>query len=254
MASNVVKKRLLVLGGNGYVGQNVCDAAIRSGGFEAVRSIARSGAPSAASVPDHLKKGMSEVEWTSGDVFDKSARDEAMTDVDAVVSCIGAFGSNEFMKRVCGGATIEAIRAARERGVSLFGFVSSAQVYEGSAGLRLPASAPMHGYFQGKYEAEQELLRSFPQGHVILRPGFVFGPRSVGGHTLPLQLVGRPISFVGTQMGPISSLIQSIPFVGKECSSMVPVECVGRAMIQSLTDLEAEKKGLILDAEEIRKF
>jgi hypothetical protein len=53
-------------------------------------------------------------------------------------------------------------------------------------------------------------------------------------------------------MGPLSGLIQSIPFVGKECSSMVPVESVGRAMIESI--LNCSGKGVILNAEDIRKF
>ncbi len=100
-----------------------------------------------------------------------------------------------------------------------FGFVSSAQVYNGSAGLRLPSSAPMHGYFQGKRRAEEELLRSYPEGHVILRPGFIYGPRAVGGLVLLLQLLGGPISFMGTRLGPISSLNWGIPFLGKECPS-----------------------------------
>ena len=89
---------------------------------------------------------------------------------------------------------------------------------------------------------------------MILRPGFIYGPRMLGGHTLPLQFIGGPINFVGTQLGPISSLIQSIPFAGKECSSMVPVESVGRAMVGSLGDVDEEKKGLILDAEAIRQY
>mmetsp|Transcript_19658 Transcript_19658/g.34552 ORF Transcript_19658/g.34552 Transcript_19658/m.34552 type:complete len:250 (+) Transcript_19658:119-868(+) len=247
MASNIIKKRLLILGGNGYVGQNMCHAAIQNN--FTVLSLNRSGAPSAASSTKHLSPSLSQVEWISGDIFDQSAREDAMSGVDAVVSCIGAFGSNDFMQRICGDATIEAIRTAKEKGVTKFGFVSSAQVYEGSVGLKLPPSAPMHGYFQGKLRAEQELLQSYPEGHVIVRPGFIYGPRPVGGRVLPLQYVGGPISFVGTQMGPISSLIQAIPFVGKECSSMVPVESVGRAMINSL---EGSDKGVILDAEAIR--
>jgi len=176
-----------------------------------------------------------------------------MSGVDAVVSCIGAFGSNKLMQRICGDATIEAIRTAKEKGVSQFGFVSTASVYERTEGKRFPRHIPIYGYYEGKYSAEKELLESYPEGHVILRPGFIYGPRNVGGHTLPLHLVGGPISFVGTQLGPISSLIQCIPFVGKECSSMVPVEAVGKAMIGSLEDVEVGKKGLILEAEAIRK-
>ena len=175
-----------------------------------------------------------------------------MSDVDAVVSCIGAFGSNEFMERICGDATIAAVHTAKDKGVKKFGFVSSAQVYEGSVGLNLPKSVPMHGYFRGKYRAEKELLDAYPDGHVILRPGFIYGRRSCGPlGVLPLQMIGAPISFVGTEMGPLSSLIQSIPFVGKECSSMVPVESVGKAMIESILDETA--KGVILDAEKIRQ-
>ena len=108
----------------------------------------------------------------------------------------------------------------------------------------------MHGYFQGKYNAEKELLKYFPDGHVILRPGFIYGTRQVGAVELPLQLVGAPINFVGNHLGPLSSAIQAIPFIGKEVSSMVPVDCVGRAMIKSLE----EEKGIILEAEDIRKF
>ena len=248
MASSNVK-RLLVLGGNGYVGQNICHAAIQSTNF-IVRSLNRSGPPSSS--PDHISPSLSEVEWISGDIFDKSAREDAMSDVDGVVSCIGAFGSNEFMHKICGDANIEAIRTAKERGVSKFGFVSSAQVYEGSVGLKLPPWAPMYGYYQGKYRAEKELQLQYPEKHVIVRPGFIYGPRSVGGHILPLQLMGGPVSFVGTQLGPVSSLIQSIPFVGTECASMVPVECVGRALVKSIEDIDAGKKGIILDADSIR--
>jgi hypothetical protein len=69
---------------------------------------------------------------------------------------------------------------------------------------------------------------------------------------VPLQLIGAPASYVGTQLGPLSSLIQSLPFVGKECSSMVPVESVGKAMIETISDESA--KGAILDAEHIRQF
>ncbi|EJK54557.1 hypothetical protein THAOC_25802, partial [Thalassiosira oceanica] len=126
MASNL--KRVLVLGGNGYVGQNVCTASLQRG--VAVRSLNRSGPPKTS--PAHLAAPLSQVEWVSGDIFDKAAREEAMSDVDAVISCVGAFGSNSFMSRICGDATIEAVQTAKEKKVERFGFVSSAQVYEGS--------------------------------------------------------------------------------------------------------------------------
>ena len=247
-ASNTIKKSLLVLGGNGYVGQNVIHAAIQSNLFSEVRSFNRTGAPS--SPPQHLAESLSQVEWIKGDIFDSPAREDATDGSYAVVSCIGAFGSNDFMKKICGDATIEAIKTSKSKGVQRFGFVSSAQVYEGSVGLKIPSYMPMQGYFRGKYNAEQELLESYPDGHVILRPGFIFGKRQIGSIQLPLQLIGAPINIVGNHLGPLSSLIQSVPFVGKEVSSMVPVECVGKAMIDSLE----EDKGVIMEAEDIRKF
>ena len=281
MASNVARRRLLILGGSGYVGQNVCHAAIKSGDFEIVRSLSRSGMPptalpNSASSPHHhrLAQSLSSIEWTSGDVLDGSfPLGDVMSDVDAVVSCIGAFGSNAHMQRVCGDATIAAIRCGgREKGrgggggggggVSAFGFVSSARVYDGSPALRLPEWMPMSGYFGGKRRAEGELIRSFPAGHVILRPGFVYGPRTVGGITLPLQWIGGPVSYAGTRLGPVSSFLGSLPLVGEEISSMVPVESVARAMVESIVAvLDGAKKkeegggmGVILDAESIRKF
>ena len=242
--TQAVKKSLLVLGGNGYVGQNVLRAAIQSNLFSDVKSFNRSGPP------EKVAESLSQVEWLSGDIFDAAAREDAIDGNYAVISCIGAFGSNEFMKKVCGDSTIEAIETAKAKGVEKFGFVSSAQVYEGSAGLKIPPSMPMHGYFQGKQSAENKLLQAYPDGHVILRPGFIYGNRKVGSLELPLQLIGTPINIVGNHLGPLSSIIQSIPFVGKEVSSMVPVESVGKAMIESLT----KDKGIILDAEDIRKF
>ena len=254
-STNVIKRRLLVLGGSGYVGQAVCRAALQSSAFDVVRSLSRSGAPTSSSMG-----GLSRVEWAKGDVFDTPALSDVMSnDIDIVISVIGAFGSNEYMQRICGDATIDAVRVARDIGgkgrITAFGFVSSAQVYDGSLALCLPPAAPMYGYFQGKRRAEEELLKSFPNNHVILRPGFVYGARNVGGRTIPLQYVGGPIDYVGRNLGPISSLLQMAPFVGKELSSMVPVESVANAMIGSVrkvADGDNDGKGIIMDAEMIR--
>jgi hypothetical protein len=78
--------------------------------------------PSPSSMPDHLSSSLSYVEWTSGDVFDERARYDAMSGIGVVVFCVGAFGSNEYMLRACGDATIAAITSAPERGITTFGF------------------------------------------------------------------------------------------------------------------------------------
>jgi len=241
------QRRLLVLGGNGYVGSQICDAAVACGKF-AVSSLSRSGKPKH---PNPHLTNLSAVEWLEGDVLDGGCRDATFKGSDVVISAIGAFGSNEFMERVCGDATIGAVESAASNGATSFGFVSSAQVGR----LDLSPSTPMYGYFNGKARAEGAIKSAFPNSHAILRPGFIYGPRMVGSvGPVPLQLVGAPVNFVGTQMGPISSIIQSIPFVGTECSSMVPVEAVARAAVESLSGDEDVVGGRILMPEDIRKF
>ena len=243
-------QRLLVLGGNGYVGQNICRAALDSGKFSVVASLSRSGRPSNPGPCLANLNLLDKVDWLEGDIFDSQRRDEAFEGVDVVVSTIGAFGSNDFMEKVCGDATIEAVDTAIKHNVSRFGFVSSAQV---GGSMKFPPSFPLYGYFKGKQKAEEAIQEAFPNAHAILRPGFVFGPRNVGSvGPLPLHLIGAPISFVSTQLGPVSSLIQSIPFVGTECGSMVPVHAVSKAMVHGVSD--EPTKGLILSASDIRKY
>jgi nucleoside-diphosphate-sugar epimerase len=254
-------QRLLVLGGNGYVGQHICHAALQSGKY-IVQSFSRSGRPAhpspclikplAGSAAGGVEKiAINNVEWLTGDIFDAKRRDEVFAGVDIVVSTIGAFGSNEFMERICGDATVEAVDSAVQHDGSKFGFVSSAQVGKLCNSRFNTPSMPLYGYFKGKEKAEKAIREAFEDSHVIVRPGFIYGPRMAGSiGPLPLQLVGAPINFVSTQLGPVSSLIQAIPFVGTECSSMVHVNAVSQAMVQTL----GADDGLTLSAEDIRKF
>eukprot|EP00586_Coscinodiscus_wailesii_P004829 CAMPEP_0172481842 /NCGR_PEP_ID=MMETSP1066-20121228/7994_1 /TAXON_ID=671091 /ORGANISM="Coscinodiscus wailesii, Strain CCMP2513" /LENGTH=262 /DNA_ID=CAMNT_0013244509 /DNA_START=56 /DNA_END=844 /DNA_ORIENTATION=- len=252
-------KRLLILGGNGYVGQNICHAALSTGQF-LVSSLSRSGAPSAKTVVPALRDRVKDVEWHAGvdlsNDTDDERRKHLLRDADVVISTVGAFGSNEFMERVCGDATVHAIETAADGGgggggsnVSCFGFVSSAQVGHVDLNNRY---LPLKGYFKGKSKVEEALRRYFPTRHVILRPGFIYGDRPSPMGVLPLGMIGAPADFVSRRLGPISSVIQSVPFVGRECKSMVSVESVSRAMVESV--LEEEGSAKILDADDIRKF
>ena len=220
-------RRLLVLGGNGFVGQHICKAAVNSGHF-LVRSLSRSGPP-----PHVTASWVSQVEWTQGDVFDPAIRTDVFKDVQDVVSTIGAFGSNEWMEKMCGDATIEALTTAQSQTTcTRFAFVSSAHVGH----LTLSPSMPLYGYFHGKQRAEHQLQSTFPDGFLILRPGFMYGPRAFGawGGALPLHWIGAPMAWMATQLGSFSRAIQWIPFVGHECASMVHVEDLAAATLQWL--------------------
>ena len=50
-------------------------------------------------------------------------------------------------------------------------------------------------YFNGKLRAEAAVKELYPEKGTILHPGFIYGPRTVVGYTLPLQLIGRYPSY-----------------------------------------------------------
>lgn len=140
------KHRLLVIGGNGFVGSNILQRAVQKG-IE-VRSLNKSGKPQWQDVP-----WIDQVEWHQGDVFNADDLAKAVDGVTGVsaysvacawccdgcsalwhcelipyallhtdrhdaVSTVGAFGSNEFMEKMCGESTIIAARAAQKAGAS----------------------------------------------------------------------------------------------------------------------------------------
>mmetsp|Transcript_7803 Transcript_7803/g.16231 ORF Transcript_7803/g.16231 Transcript_7803/m.16231 type:complete len:263 (-) Transcript_7803:316-1104(-) len=260
-------QRLLVLGGNGYVGQNICRAALDSGKYT-VTSLSRSGPPTtphpclaadACYVLPRRRESltgsvMDQIEWHRGDIYDFGARDAAFAGADVVISTLGVSGTHDAsMGQFFGDATIEAVAAATEHGATQFGFVSSAQAGAVAEFSSYMQYLPLYGFLRGKAKAEEAIRHSFPDTHVIVRPGFVYGPRVVGPLTLPLQRAGAPLNFLSTQCGRLSSAIQAVPFLGTEATSMVPVGCLGEAMIQTLLETN-EDGGCTLSGEKIRKF
>ena len=69
--------KLLVIGGNGYVGREVCKNAVQMG--YAVTSLSRRG-----ECPDASDPFLSQVEWRAGNALDKPTIKEAVGKADAV--------------------------------------------------------------------------------------------------------------------------------------------------------------------------
>ena len=69
--------KLLVIGGNGYVGREVCKNAVQMG--YAVTSLSRRG-----ECPDASDPLLSQVEWRAGNALDKPTIKEAVGNADAV--------------------------------------------------------------------------------------------------------------------------------------------------------------------------
>ncbi|KAG0557035.1 hypothetical protein M758_11G094500 [Ceratodon purpureus] len=210
------RKKVLVLGGNGYVGTHICKEALSKG--VPVVSLSRSGRPKVA------EPWSNDVEWVKGDLFQPSNWRNTLDDVSAVISCVGGFGSNEQMQKINGVANVQAIRAAAEAGVKRFVYISAHD-------FGLP-SFVLRGYYAGKRAAEDELLSKFPYSGVILRPGFIHGVRQVGRVKLPLNAIGSPLELVLKNVKPLSQL----PLVGNLLVPPVKVVAVAKAAVRSATD------------------
>ncbi|KAF1871875.1 hypothetical protein Lal_00020670 [Lupinus albus] len=209
-------EKLIVLGGNGFVGSHICREALDHG--LTVASFSRSGK---SSLHDSWA---SNVAWYKGNILSTDSLKEALNGVTAVISCVGGFGSNSYMYKINGTANISAIRAAAEQGVKRFVYISAADF-----GV---INYLLQGYYEGKRAAETELLTKFPHGGIILRPGFIYGTRSVGSAKIPLGVIGSPLEMVLQHAKPLSQ----IPLVGPLLTPPVNVTAVAKVAVRAATD------------------
>jgi len=227
------RSKLLVLGGNGFVGTHVCQEALAR--HVPVVSISRSGRPAAAAAAaaahDH-HPWMNDVNWIQGDILHPERWKHALQEVSAVISCVGALGSNQKMLKINGEANIAAINAASESGVTRFVYISAVD-------YGLP-SFVLRGYVEGKKAAEEALLRKFPYGGIILRPGFIYGSRQVGSVKILEFLLNNAKS------------VSRLPLVGNFLLDTVKVTSVARAAVRSAIDNDVPPG--ILDVEGIKRL
>ena len=107
--------RLVVFGGTGFVGTRVVKAALAAG--LRVTAVSRSGKPSREDAE------LAGAEFVAADVLQGGERMErTLEGADAVISCVGAFGSQQFMRRAVEEQRIlkrtEGHKAAHESGDS----------------------------------------------------------------------------------------------------------------------------------------
>ena len=153
-------RHLLVVGGSGFVGSAVCRAALRHG--LQVTSLSRSGraGTGAAASPAAAEDWTRRVDWQTGDVLRRDgdwtallrpppAAASSRPPVDAVLCCVGGFGSVAHMQRVNGQANVNVLRqAALQPGVRRLALVSAFD-------YRLPELLK-RGYIQGETRAAGE--------------------------------------------------------------------------------------------------
>ncbi|XP_038978335.1 uncharacterized protein At1g32220, chloroplastic-like [Phoenix dactylifera] len=126
--------KLLVLGGNGFVGSHVCREALKQG--LSVSSLSRSGR-------SLIRESWADkVVWHKGNLLVPDSLKDVLNGVTAVISCVGGFGSNSHMYKINGTANINAIRAASDQGVKRFVYISVADF-----GV---ANYLLQGHYEGK--------------------------------------------------------------------------------------------------------
>ncbi|KAK2373841.1 NAD(P)-binding Rossmann-fold superfamily protein [Trifolium repens] len=218
--ADVKSEKIVVLGGNGFVGSAICKAAV-SKGIEVI-SLNRSGRPS------YSDSWIDQVTWVSGDVFYVNW-DEVLPGATAVVSTLGGFGSEEQMIKINGEANIVAVNAAKEYGIPKFILIS---VHD----YNLPSFLLSSGYFTGKRKAESEVLSKFPNSGIVLRPGFIYGKRKVDGFEIPLDLVGEPAERILKAVENFTKPLSSLPASDLLLAPPVSVDDVALAVINGVTD------------------
>lgn len=223
---NEVRRKIIIFGGNGYLGKRMVQAALAKG--VDVLSVSRSGAPSDSSSTDFSKSDAT-VSWLKGDLsaLSDSLREE-LGKCEGAISCVGAFGSNEFMEKVNGDANISAIEAAKTAGVLRYVYISTVE-------NNLPEFV-LKGYFNGKKRTEEAIIEHYGGNGSILRPGFIFGTRQVpiGSATLnlPLWILGRPLQSI-LSISPMMALRDTVPFMKAILAPPLPVDWVAEVAVRA---------------------
>ena len=181
----MLQQRVLVTGGNGFVGKVLANSALTKGFTVRVSSRQKNTAPKGQIEYCHVGDLGPETDWIS-----------VLQGVDTVVHCAGrahvmkdtvADPQSAFLTVNLDG-TLKLARQAVEVGVKRFVFISSigvngAQTTPGKPFTEVSEPNPHNAYAHSKWKAEQGLLRIADEAGlevVIIRPPLVYGPSAPG--------------------------------------------------------------------------
>jgi nucleoside-diphosphate-sugar epimerase len=169
-------KRILVIGGTGFVGCRVVERLVIETSAE-VRVLVRSFGNAA-------RIGRFPVEMVPGDVLDASSLRHAVEGCDIVVHCAyGNAGDPKLQKQVTIEGTRNVLQAAMEAGVQRTVYLSSLSVYGIPADGDLTEESPRQYtgtlYADSKLDAErvaEHFIREYRSPVAILQPSIIYGP------------------------------------------------------------------------------
>ncbi|MFT5611975.1 MAG: hypothetical protein ACI9LU_002483 [Polaribacter sp.] len=202
------QKRIIVYGGNGFVGTHVAEQLIAQGG--SVTCASRSGQR-----PAHLANTAwaDNVQWIKGDAGNPEPG--LLSDFEVMISTIGSpplptFSQSAYNKQLLinGTCNVNAIERAGESGIKRLVLV----------GAKMPKILQRDGfaYAKGKRIALEaaQTFSSLSDEHraIVIQPGAIFGTRyTPSGTKIPLGLIMGPLSKVlGSQLVAVEKLAKRI--------------------------------------------
>jgi nucleoside-diphosphate-sugar epimerase len=174
--------KLLVPGGNGFIGSEICRIAVQNG--HDVAAFGRTGRPA---LTPARHPWVQEVEWRAASVFAPDTWRDLLDDADAVVHCIATIREapdrNVTYERVNGESPLQVAQEAVEAGVDSFVFLS----------VRDKPPFVSNRFLKAKRHAERGLSEEYPALRTVsLRPNLVYGRRKRGSSTLAAVLDRLP--------------------------------------------------------------
>lgn len=166
--------KLVVPGGNGFIGSEICRIAVQNG--HEVAAFGRTGRP-ALTPARHPWTGS--VEWRAADVFEPETWRDLLDGADAVVHSIATIQEDPSQgitfDRVNAESALITAREAVDAGVEAFVYLS---VHD-----KPPFVSP--DFLAAKRRAEREIPKQYPDLRTVaLRPNLVYGPRRRGTATI----------------------------------------------------------------------
>ncbi|ORZ00806.1 hypothetical protein BCR43DRAFT_485831 [Syncephalastrum racemosum] len=271
--STIAAKKILVVGGSGFLGLNICKFAARQG-WETV-SLSRKGEPS---VFKHGRPAWAEkVEWAKGDSLEPASFEKHLEGVTDVVQTVGIISESDYKDLASAQSFCDAAKGMSKVAGGLFGLHDRGNPMKGAdrptfekmnrdtaiTVAKMAAEVPTMDsfvyisasdlfpfvdprYISTKRDVERYLFAQPEFRSVVLRPGLMYG-----GKRPTVTPIAMGLRLANTLTKPIAKELDTLPFGTAITTPPLHIDTVAQAVTSAI-----EQKGLkgIFDVEGIQKL